>query len=199
MTDLIIKFAKDHTLPNWLALVFLFLISLVKSVPYFEYRYKVWKDKRSEEKQNFLEAKNAMGDLNIKLAQFLDCLSKLKKDINSKKVSEKAIIDATKVFDSFFDDLNTICEGIDRGFILRSDSIQNIVNCVVKHKHDMKDNLITDTYDAVSNGFSLLGKPQIGSLRISTRYGRIFKIYRCSFSFFTRGKGLLDEKVFDIN
>ena len=190
MNDLvkILNLVKSGEIPLWIAIIIGVSILLNCFLPFFKFRYEMYKDKRDEKRENFLKAINAMGDLNKSLGEFAAFIN----DLKSNKIETS---DLTKyvIIDKFLENLMTICDGVEQGFMTKTGNISQNLNCVLKHKYDKRDNLIIDVYNAVKKVDKSFNEP----LRID-EYDVLFRVYKSGFPFHKRLIGLFYTKIFDI-
>lgn len=100
------------------------------------------------------------------------------------------------VTDKFLDDVCIMCQGIDEGYLVRTDVFDDIINGILKCKYDKKDNMIIDIHNAISKGYDKIGL-KLPPTRIS-RYERIFKRYKKNLPLLTRLRGLFDPSCMKV-
>ena len=145
MNDLVKTYnlVKSGQIPLWLVIIIAGSFLLNFLLPFFKFRHEIDKAKRDEERKNFLEAKSAIGDLKQRREEFVAYINDLVTKIKSNKIKNSDLA-KYEIIDNFFDDLMTICDGVERGFTTKTGNISNMINCILKHKYDKKDNLIID-------------------------------------------------------
>jgi hypothetical protein len=139
MTDYI-KFFLNKQIPLWLTLIISVPLFLVKLTPLFDLFYKIYKDKKDRQERHFKEIEGRISDLQNKMTNLLQSASKLKSNKTKSNIENLC-----QVSDHFFNDLEIICEGINRGFIMHNNICKNVIYEVLKHKYDKEDNMIIAT------------------------------------------------------
>jgi len=187
MTDYI-KFFINKQIPLWLTLIICVPLFLVKLTPLFDLFYKIYKDKKDRQEKHFKEVEGRISDLQNKMTNLLQSTNKLKSNKTKSNIENLC-----QVSDNFFNDLEIICEGINRGFIMRNNVCKNVIYEVLKHKYDKEDNMIADCYNILYNmnrQYNIILPP----LRI-TKYRQIFICYKQTLPLWRRIIGLFCNKV----
>jgi hypothetical protein len=138
-----------------------------------------------KKKENYKDAEPKMNNLKEKQESFFKALIKLKKHIDNDSITQKNIQEFISKVDDLLEDLLFICDGVENGCLAKNTHLTKTINALLKHKHDKKDNMITDTHNSLKNAFTKIGIDFKEPLRIDA-YDILFRVYRRNFSFWTR-------------
>ncbi len=183
-----IKLFLNKQIPLWLTLIIGIPLFLVKLTPLFDFFYKIYKDKKDRQERHFKEVENRISDLQNKMTNLLQSANKLKSNKTKSNIENLC-----QVADKFFNDLEIICEGINRGFIMRNDICKNVIYEVLYHKYDKQDNMIRYCYNILCNA-NRQHNITLPPLRI-TKYRQIFVCYKQTLPFWRRIVGIIFNKA----
>lgn len=166
-------------------------------LPLLKFYYERKREQKDEDRKIFSEADKVIEDLEKITKKFLKCLDKLQNDIKSNKVEKPFLLEFVSLSTIFFNHIISICDKVEKGFITKTSNIVDLINIMVKHKYNKKDNFIIDTYKALKKGCKNLSI-DIEPLR-NDKYDVIYRVYKSNFPLYKRCIGFFYKGVFDIN